>query len=99
MEFCEILVDHGCSIGLTQLTKADIPNLLKSTSLNCAILMIKAELDQFVKGLDEAGVVHMIQKYPDLFQQVFVTSETTSLSAGMCLFLCVLCLILYCLFV
>lgn len=45
------------------------------------VLRIKAELDQLMLGLNEAGLLHVLQKYPDLFRPMFVYYEK-SLSAG-----------------
>ena len=82
MEFCDVLVDNGCFACLTKLKKSEVSQLVKTASVSCAILNIKAELDQFMIGLNEAGVLHVIQKYPDLFCPMLVKSEEQLLSAG-----------------
>ena len=82
MEACDILIESGCSKGLAQLKQCDVPQLVKNAALGCTVLRIKAELDQFMAGLDEAGVLHIIQKYPDLLRPMFVASETDLLCAG-----------------
>lgn len=85
MEACDVLIETGCSKGLARLKICDVPQLVKNTALSCTVLKIKAELDQFMAGLNEAGVLHVIQKYPDLLRPMFVASESDSLSAGMIL--------------
>lgn len=84
MEACDFLIETGCSKGLARLKKCDVPQLVKNTALSCTVLKIKAELDQFMAGLNEAGVLHVIQKYPDLLRPMFVSSQS-SLSAGIIL--------------
>ena len=79
MEACDILIESGCSKGLAQLKQCDVPQLVKNAALSCTVLRIKAELDQFMAGLDEAGVLHIIQKY---LRPMFVASETDLLCAG-----------------
>ena len=74
MESCDVLIDNGCCKGLAQLKKDDVRQLVRNASLSSTILKIKAELDQFMAGLDEAGVLHVIQKYPDLLRPMFVAS-------------------------
>ena len=83
MEACDILIESGCSQSLVQLKESDIPQLVKNAALGCTVLRIKAELDQFMAGLDEAGLLHVIQKYPNLLRPTFVALETDSLCAGM----------------
>ena len=82
MEFCDILVDNGCSACFAHLKQSEVPQLVKTTCVSCSILKIKAELDQFMLGLNEAGVLHVIQKYPDLFHPLLLRSQEIVLSAG-----------------
>ena len=84
MDACDVLVENGCCRNLVGLEKVDVPHLVETASLGCTILKIKAELDQFIFGLDEAGVLHTIQKYPDLFKSMFVASDDKPLTAGKC---------------
>lgn len=42
---------------------------------------VKAELDEIRKGLADAGVLLMIEKYPDFFRSLFVFKEGV-LTAG-----------------
>lgn len=57
MEACDVLIETGCSKGLARLKKSDVPQLVRNTALSCIVLKIKAELDQFMAGLNEAGVL------------------------------------------
>ena len=82
MDACDILIENGCSQGLAQLKKSDVPQIVRSASLGCTIIKIKAALDQFMAGLDAAGVLHAIQQYPDLLRPMFVASDNDPLSAG-----------------
>ena len=54
---------------------------LLSVALHTAVYQRKAELDQIVKGLEDASVLDMIRRCPDIFRPLFVKS-TASLSAG-----------------
>ena len=78
---CDILVECGYTKPLCTLKLNDVSQLIKNATLHSAILKIKSELDQFVDGIDEAGVLDSIRKYPDLFRPLFVSSGTT-LSSG-----------------
>ncbi len=48
---------------------------MKCVALHATILKIKGELDQFVAGLDEAGVISAIKTFPTLFENLFVQSQ------------------------
>lgn len=50
-------------------------------TLNGTIVKIKAVLDQFMVGLQKAGVLASIQAYPQLFERLFV--HTCKLNSGM----------------
>ena len=49
-----------------------------------AIFQVKARLDQFSQGLDDAGVLETLQNHAHLFQPFFVYNST-SLTAGLVL--------------
>ncbi len=82
-EACDVLLDCGVTKPLAQLTVRDVPHLVQSTALHSTILKVKAELDQFATGLDEAGIHSAIKMYPKLFKRLFVASQTQSVTAGM----------------
>ena len=80
---CDLLIDAGWSKPLTQLTIIEMPNVIETIGLNQVIMKIKAEIDDFIKGLDDSGVLSHIQKNPDLFRPLFVESESQQLTTGM----------------
>jgi hypothetical protein len=82
MSACDSLIDCGYTRALTQLSVDDIPNIVKSTALHSTLLKVKAEMDQFMTGLQEAGVLHAIQAYPSLFRPLFVADAVKPMSAG-----------------
>ena len=81
MGVSDTLVDCGFNKPISKLTRDDVPHLLQSVALHSVILKVKAELDQFISGLDKAGVLTFIQKFPSLFQPMFVASHK-QLDAG-----------------
>ena len=81
MASCDVLLEHGCSKGLINLKKCDVPGLVKNMAIGCNLLKIKAELDQFMDGLNEAGVLKYIQQHPKLFRPMFV-AQANPLCAG-----------------
>lgn len=76
-------IEAGITRPLTGITLDDIPYILKCVTLDSVILKQKAELDQFVDGLEAAGVLKSIQKYPGLWSPMFVASGAQQLTAGM----------------
>lgn len=60
----------------------DVPELVKCVALHSTILKVKAELDQLMSGLSEAGVLSVIQTYSEMFECLFIAAETPSLNAG-----------------
>ena len=81
MNNCDLLVDCGVTKPLAQLTRNDIPQLIKSAALHTTILKVKAELDQFSSGIDEAGALHAIKQYLELFRCMFV-DQSEVITAG-----------------
>ena len=75
------LVECGFTKPLVKLTISDVPHLIQSVALHTIILMVKAELDQFISGLEESGVLTYIRQFPSLFRPMFVAS-LTELNAG-----------------
>lgn len=77
----DILLESGVSKPLTQLRTSDIPTLIRTVTLHNTVIKIKAELDQFSSGLNEAGVLSSIHAHPELFQSLF-THHPEILAAG-----------------
>ena len=65
-----------------------MPNVIETIGLNLVITKIKAEINDFIKGLDDSGVLSHIPKKPDLFRPLFVESESQLLTTGMSCLLC-----------
>lgn len=81
MESCDVLVECGFIKPLATIKISDVPQLLKCASLHSTVLRIKSELDQFIGGLNTAGVLSAIRDHPELFSSLFVF-EGHSLTAG-----------------
>ena len=81
MRACDVLLECGYAKPLSKLKAIDVPQLIKNATLHSTILKIKSELDQFIDGLNEAGILHSIRQYPDFFRPLFVSSGT-AISAG-----------------
>ena len=67
MRACDALLECGFTKPLSQLKLDDVLPLINSVSLHSTLLKIKSEVDQFKDGLNQAGVLHSIQKYPEVF--------------------------------
>ena len=80
-----MLIDNGISKALALLQVEDVPHIVNSVALYATILKIKAILDQFMAGLDEAGVLKAIKAYPSFFKSLFIRSEEHQITAGMLL--------------
>lgn len=81
MRACDVLLECGYTKPLSTLKAIDVTQLIKNVTLHSTILKIKSELDQFIDGLNEAGVLHSIRQYSDFFRPLFVSSGT-AISAG-----------------
>lgn len=81
MDALDVLESCGYRKPIATLTHKDVPLLIESVALHTTVYQRKAELDQIVKGLEDAGVLDMIRRCPDIFRPLFVKS-TASLSAG-----------------
>ena len=77
MESCDVLLACGYTKPLATLKIADILQLLKNAVLLSTILKIKSELDQFVAGIEAAGVLSAIRNIPIYFP-VFSGSALTT---------------------
>ena len=73
---CDALLECGFTKPLSTLKCEDVTQLISNAILHSTILKIKCELDQFIEGIREAGVLHSIQKYPHYFLPLFVLSGT-----------------------
>ena len=82
MEVCDNLLDCGFNKPLPTLKMCDVDPLIKCVALHYTVLKIKSELDQFMSGLDEAGCLNVIQKFPHLMRPLFVAPNTPNINAG-----------------
>ena len=64
------------------LVEDDVCQLIKCVTLHSTIFQIKAELDQFMQGLNDASVLEMLQNHAHLLQPFFVYSPQL-LTAGL----------------
>ena len=70
-----MLLACGFTKPIATLVHADECQLIECVILHVTIFQIKAELDQFMQGLNDAGVYDMLQTSPQLFQPFFVYSS------------------------
>jgi hypothetical protein len=77
-------VDCGCGYirPLALLSVKDVPMLIRSIDIDVCILKCKGELDDFRRGLGEAGILEHMEKFPHLFRSMFVLSGDHELCAG-----------------
>ncbi len=81
MEACEVLVSCGFNRPIPLLTHRDVPQLIECVSLHSTILVIKAELDHVMQGLEDVGVLSTLQASPHLFRPLFI-HDPQPLTAG-----------------
>lgn len=81
MEAFDVLQSCGFRKPICSLTRTDVPQLIECVIMHVCIYERKAELDQMVLGLQDAGVLEMIRKHPALFQPLFVMG-TSKLCTG-----------------
>ncbi len=62
----------------------DKPTIVKAVALHYLILKSKAEIDQLKKGLATLGVLNAIELHPLLFEPLFIASQQTALTPGVC---------------
>lgn len=82
IDACDMLTACGFTKPIATLVEDDICQLIKCVTLHSTIFQIKAELDQFMQGLNDAGVLEMLQNHAHLFQPFFVYSPQL-LTAGL----------------
>jgi len=83
MEECDLLIGCGITTPLATLSHRDIPEIIEAVALHTTVLSIKAELDQLILGLQDAGVLESVRTYPELFKPMFVYTAR-QLSSGQC---------------
>lgn len=78
---CDMLMSCGFNKPLVKLVLSDIPAIESCVVLHSTLISVKAELDDIVKGLDDAGVLGAIRESPFLFRPLFVYQDVP-LKAG-----------------
>ena len=81
MEAFDVIQMCGFRKPIYTLTHTDVPQLIESLVMHTCSYERKAELDQIILGLKDAGILEMIRQHPTFFQPLFLKS-TTKLCAG-----------------
>ena len=76
------LLETGYRKPLTSLTLNDREEIVGVLKLYHTLIKVKAEIDQFVEGLQCLGIHGYMKLYPELMEPVFVNKNCKSLSAG-----------------
>lgn len=71
----------GFNRPISTLLPRDVPQLIECVTLHSTLLIVKAELDDIIKGLGDAGVLQVVQGSPNLFEPLFV-DQAKPLTAG-----------------
>ena len=64
-------------------TVSDKEEIIRVLKRYHTLIKVKAEIDQFIEGLQCLGIDHLIKEHPDLMEPLFV-NKNKSLTAGMC---------------
>lgn len=81
-EVSEYLVVTGYRKAVCNLGLGDKGSLKAALLDYHCLLKVKAEMDQFVDGLADVGVLEHIRKYPDLLKPLFTDCCRDPLTAG-----------------
>ena len=76
------LLTCGFRKPIALLTRSDIPEIIECVVMHTCIYERKAELDEMILGLEDAGVLEMMHTYPSYFQPLFVEGSC-KLCAGL----------------
>ena len=68
--------------GYRKVTVSDKEEIIRVLKRYHTLIKVKAEIDQFVEGLQCLGIDHLIKEHPDLMEPLFV-NKNKSLTAGM----------------
>lgn len=81
MEHTETLYDSGFTKPFTTLSLSDKSDIVRSLIMHQTIFKCKAEIDQFMEGLHQAGVLDTIRMYPATLSS-FYTNNIAKLTSG-----------------
>ena len=70
-----MLMSCGFNRPTANLVLRDVPQLVECVTLHSTLLIVKAELDDIIKGLDDAGVLEALQESANLFKPLFVYED------------------------
>lgn len=79
---CTILIESGLTMPLASVTLCDVDTMVQTIALHHVLLKAKAEMDQFMQGLNALGVLTAIKAHPNLFEAYFSIDVNSSLTAG-----------------
>ena len=67
---------------LAFVTLCDVDTMVRTIALHHVLLKAKAEMDQFMQGLNVLGVLTAMKAHPNLFEAYFSIDVKSSLTAG-----------------
>ena len=79
----ELLSDCGFVKPSTCITMEDKVEIVQAVGLHFVILRPKAELDQFLEGLDACGILHPLRANSALAKNYFTIDGRPQLTTGM----------------
>ena len=79
----DIVLETGYRKPLGTVTVSDKEEIIRVLKRYHTLIKVKAEIDQFIEGLQCLGIDHLIKEHPDLMEPLFV-NKNKSLTAGMC---------------
>ena len=83
LENATLFIDSGYTTPLPFVKITDKDILLRSVLLHMVLFNVKAEIDQFCRGLKSLGVLDAMQANPHLFASYFCLDGIEQLTAGM----------------
>ena len=79
---CWIRYDCGISQLPASITAKDQATIVSAMCLHYTILVIKAELDQLVKGLETLDILSLLREHPNAAHPLFIHSDGPPLTSG-----------------
>ena len=81
-EAADVLLVTGYRKAICDLRLNDKVSLKAALIDYHCLLKVKAEMDQFMDGLADCGVLEYIRQFPDLMRPLFTDCSTKQLTAG-----------------
>ena len=79
----DIILETGYRKPLGTITVSDGEEIIRVLKRYHTLIKVKAEIDQFIEGLQCLGIDRCIKEHPELKEPLFV-NRSKSLTAGMC---------------